>query len=132
MNTYTNGAVMDASSLNTNFSTLKTAVESIPNWKSNGKSAYYTDGKGILLVEQINPRKILKAIQEIKHYTIMKKLSAPICRLDSRPLSGVETQHLPSLRGHKATQKIPPDAVSANLAGSLLPPAERLSQKAAG
>ncbi|HNN05366.1 MAG TPA: tail fiber domain-containing protein [Leptospiraceae bacterium] len=44
INTYTTGAVMDAASLNTNFASLKTAIESIPNWKSSGTSAYYTDG----------------------------------------------------------------------------------------
>ncbi|HNM04726.1 MAG TPA: tail fiber domain-containing protein, partial [Leptospiraceae bacterium] len=44
MNTYVTGAVMDANSLNTNFASLKTAIESIPNWKSSGTSAYYTDG----------------------------------------------------------------------------------------
>ncbi|HMY67804.1 MAG TPA: hypothetical protein PL163_14215, partial [Leptospiraceae bacterium] len=36
MNTYTTGAVMDAASLNTNFTSLKSAIESIPNWKSSG------------------------------------------------------------------------------------------------
>ena len=44
MNTYTTGAVMDAASLNTNFASLKTAIESIPNWTKNGTSAYYNDG----------------------------------------------------------------------------------------
>ena len=46
INTYTNGAVMDAASLNTNFASLKTAVEGITSsqWTNNGTSIYYSGG----------------------------------------------------------------------------------------
>lgn len=44
MTSFTTGAVLDASQLNTNFSSLKTAIEAIPNWTKNGTSAVFTDG----------------------------------------------------------------------------------------
>ncbi len=43
-NTFANGEIIDATRFNENFTALKTAVESIPNWYKNGTTAYYTDG----------------------------------------------------------------------------------------
>ncbi|HMY69849.1 MAG TPA: tail fiber domain-containing protein [Leptospiraceae bacterium] len=46
VNTFVNGSVMEASQLNTNFSSLKTAIEGITSsqWTSNGSSIYYNGG----------------------------------------------------------------------------------------
>ena len=43
-NTFSSGQVVKASDMNTNFVTLKTAIESIPNWTKNGTTAVYNDG----------------------------------------------------------------------------------------
>ncbi len=45
--TWTSGEVLKSADLNTTISSMKTAMESIPNWTkaSNGTDAYYTDGK---------------------------------------------------------------------------------------
>jgi len=42
--TWTANEKLTASDLNTTISSLKTAIESIPNWTKNGTSAYYNDG----------------------------------------------------------------------------------------
>ncbi|MDX1958871.1 MAG: hypothetical protein SFU98_09870 [Leptospiraceae bacterium] len=42
--TWTTGEVLSATDLNTTISSLKTAIEGIPNWTKNGTSATYTDG----------------------------------------------------------------------------------------
>jgi len=42
--TWTTGQVLKRSDLNTTITSLKTAIEGIPNWTKNGTSAYYTDG----------------------------------------------------------------------------------------
>ena len=46
VNTFVNGSVMEASQLNTNFSSLKTAIEGITSsqWTSNGTTIYYNAG----------------------------------------------------------------------------------------
>ncbi|HMV80685.1 MAG TPA: tail fiber domain-containing protein, partial [Leptospiraceae bacterium] len=46
INTFVNGSVMEASQLNTNFSSLKTAIEGITSsqWTSNGSNIYYNAG----------------------------------------------------------------------------------------
>ncbi len=45
--TWTSGEVLKSADLNTTISSMKTAIESIPNWTKavNGTDAYYTDGK---------------------------------------------------------------------------------------
>ncbi|MDX1958877.1 MAG: tail fiber domain-containing protein [Leptospiraceae bacterium] len=42
--TWATGEVLSATDLNTTISSLKTAIEGIPNWTKNGTSATYTDG----------------------------------------------------------------------------------------
>ncbi|MBP6739202.1 MAG: hypothetical protein KA146_04390 [Leptospiraceae bacterium] len=51
MNSFSDGETLTAGKLNTNFQTLKTAIESvntkidnIPNWTKNGTTAVYNDG----------------------------------------------------------------------------------------
>ena len=43
-NSFTSGAVIKSSEVNTNFATLKTAIESIPDWTKSGANASYTSG----------------------------------------------------------------------------------------
>ncbi|MBI2889913.1 MAG: hypothetical protein HYY13_03910 [Nitrospirae bacterium] len=43
--TWTSGETLTASDLNTTISSLKTAIEGIPNWTKSGSDAVYTDGK---------------------------------------------------------------------------------------
>ncbi|TGL58176.1 hypothetical protein EHQ58_12410 [Leptospira ognonensis] len=43
-NTFFSGQVVKASDINTNFSTLRTAVESIPDWTKSGVNAVFSSG----------------------------------------------------------------------------------------
>jgi hypothetical protein len=44
MNSFSDGETLTAGKLNTNFNTLKTAIESLPNWSKSGTTAVYNDG----------------------------------------------------------------------------------------
>lgn len=44
INTFTSGTPVNAAKVNENFASLKTALESIPNWTKNGTTAEYLDG----------------------------------------------------------------------------------------
>jgi hypothetical protein len=39
MNSFSDGETLTAGKLNTNFNTLKTAIESLPNWSKSGTTA---------------------------------------------------------------------------------------------
>jgi hypothetical protein len=43
-NTFSSGSVLRSSDINANFATLKSAIESIPNWTKSGTTAVYSDG----------------------------------------------------------------------------------------
>ena len=44
MNSFSDGETLTAGKLNTNFNTLKAAIESLPNWTKSGTTAVYNDG----------------------------------------------------------------------------------------
>lgn len=44
VNTFNSGDTLTSSLMNENFTSLKTAIESIPDWTKNGANAYYTAG----------------------------------------------------------------------------------------
>jgi hypothetical protein len=47
-NTFFTGQVVKATDVNTNFSSLKTAIESIPDWTKNGVNAVFSSGAVII------------------------------------------------------------------------------------
>ncbi|HMV81424.1 MAG TPA: tail fiber domain-containing protein, partial [Leptospiraceae bacterium] len=58
----TSGEVLKSADLNTTISSMKTAIEGIPNWTKNGTSAYYTDGLvGIGTSSPLNTVHIVKS-----------------------------------------------------------------------
>ena len=44
VNTFNSGDSLTSSLMNQNFTSLKTAIEGIPEWTKNGVNAYYTAG----------------------------------------------------------------------------------------
>ncbi|MEM7182502.1 MAG: hypothetical protein AAF518_16430 [Spirochaetota bacterium] len=44
LNTFTSGNTVSSSQINTNFSNLKTAIESVPDWIISGNDTYYSKG----------------------------------------------------------------------------------------
>ena len=44
MNTFSDRETLTAGKLNTNFNSLKAAIESLPNWTKSGTTAVYNDG----------------------------------------------------------------------------------------
>lgn len=48
MNTFSDRETLTAGKLNTNFNSLKAAIESLPNWTKSGTTAVYNDGNVIV------------------------------------------------------------------------------------
>jgi hypothetical protein len=48
MNTFFSGQIIKSSEINTNFSSLRTAIESIPDWTKNGVNAVFSSGAVII------------------------------------------------------------------------------------
>ena len=54
LNTFTSGSTVSSSQINTNFTNLKTAIESIPDWIISGNDAYYSKGN-VMIGRTSNP-----------------------------------------------------------------------------
>ena len=65
--TWTANEKLTASDLNTTIASLKTAIESIPNWTKNGTSAYYNDGN--VGIGTSNPGNKLQVNGNMSSYT---------------------------------------------------------------
>jgi len=64
--TWTANEKLTASDLNTTISSLKTAIESIPNWTKNGTSAYYfREGQDLGFIGQEAEKVIPEVISNV-------------------------------------------------------------------
>ncbi|MBP7282482.1 MAG: hypothetical protein KBA66_12955 [Leptospiraceae bacterium] len=48
MNSFSDGEILSAGKLNTNFNSLKAAIESIPNWSKSGSDAVFSGGNVVV------------------------------------------------------------------------------------